>query len=312
MHKQIAENEDSDTIVLHARPIALTKRISFLRGPGGIPILREVIIIETEATMMRIISVLLTGFIYALVFQIFICIWQRYHRKSCDGVISTLLFLFPPALMLYIKDRASFFLCLSFNLLLLKAYYNTLVKPMRKETPKNTYLLFKYTYRASYIGSIIGQVIVTIGFFLSRNIILATGLTILGFSIYFGLLLRESIDFIFEKIAINMGYYSKEGAPNKRIKDEVCAICDEVTACDSVKLICGHQFHRNCLMGWVFMGKKNFCMICRENVDFSRLDLDIWQKSENFFSSMIDVLRKCIIFIAFFFTLGIISKYKNR
>lgn len=305
------EQKDDEAIILHARPIALTKKISFLRGPGGIPILREVIVIETEASLSRIISILLTGFIYALVLQIFICVWQRYHKKSCEALITAVMFIFPPVLFLCIGDKISFFLCMSFDLLLLKAYYNTLQKPMRKDTPKNIYILLKYIYRTSYVGSVIGQIIVLIGFFGSNNLILALGLTILMFSIYFGLLLRESINLIFEKMAINMGYYSKDGAPSKQIRESVCAICDELCEQNSINLSCGHKFHRECLLGWVFMGKKSFCMVCRENVDFSRLDIDVWQKGENFFSSMIDGLRKGIVFIAFFFTLGILSKLKK-
>lgn len=311
MSNQVSNRDDDNTIVLHARPIALTKRISILRGPGGIPILREVIIIETEASLSRIVSILLTGFIYALILQIFLFVWQRYHRKSCEIVISTLMFVFPALMLFYIGDKISCSICIVFILFLLKMYISTLRKPMRKETPKNTYLMFKYVHRTAYIWSIFGQILILIGFFLSKKLILAVGLTILGFCIYFGLLLRESMDFIFEKMAINMGYYSKDGAPNKQISDGVCAICDELTSNEVVKLSCGHSFHKSCLMGWIFMGKKSFCMICRENVDFSRLDLDTWQKAENFFSRMIDILRSGIVFIAFFFALGILLKYKK-
>ncbi|TBU10797.1 hypothetical protein CWI38_1545p0020, partial [Hamiltosporidium tvaerminnensis] len=49
-HKQNIEDDDN-MLVLKGKPVSMQRRVTIARGPGGIPILREIIIIETEASI---------------------------------------------------------------------------------------------------------------------------------------------------------------------------------------------------------------------------------------------------------------------
>lgn len=303
--------EDDNAIVLTSRPISIHRRVFFKLGPGGIPILKEVIFIETEASMGRIGMILLKIFIYALIFQILFSLWERYHNKSCKIVTTVLLFAFPPLLAIFVGDFVFFITCFLFLSLLAKTFYNIVKKPMRSDVPKKTYKIFRALYRTTSLGSIVGQTVLIIGFFSNVTFAIMAGLFMLLTSLYFGLLTREAIEISTEKMAINLGYYSKDGAPEKKIKNNVCAICDESVNTKSIVLNCKHAFHVECIQGWVFMGKKGFCPCCRENVNFDKFDLDTWQKGENIYSVLIDFMRKGIIFLAFFIFFGVLNRFKS-
>ena len=44
-------------------------------------------------------------------------------------------------------------------------------------------------------------------------------------------------------------------------KEEFCAICLDEILTDGLKLMCGHKFHRDCILEWA--KKNNNCPICR-------------------------------------------------
>ncbi|KAM0686191.1 hypothetical protein COBT_002590 [Conglomerata obtusa] len=304
------EVDESRGIILNAKPIAIQRRVFFQRGPGGIPMIKEIIIVETEASLSRVLLVIFTLFIYALLCQIFFSIWNRYHSKSYRATVTFLLYAFPPLCSIFLGDFIFFAVCFLFNIVIAKIIFNIMKKPMRTDVPKNTYRFFRALYRSTTIGSIIGQAAVVVGFLSSTPTILVIGIFVLFFSLYFGLLTRESIEFISEKMAMNLGYYSKEGVPERKAANNVCAICDEITETKNVRLTCNHVFHIDCLQGWVFMGKKGFCPCCRENVNFDNFEVDKWQKGENMYSLLIDFLRRAIVFVAFFALFTFLYKIK--
>lgn len=39
----------------------------------------------------------------------------------------------------------------------------------------------------------------------------------------------------------------------------------------SVKLECGHEFHKKCILGWTLVGKRDTCPFCCEKVDLRSL-----------------------------------------
>lgn len=303
---------ESDAIVINAKPISIQRRVTLAKGPGGMPIIRELIIVETEASIGRILFILLSILIYALIFQIFFTLWQKYHNKSCKVVTAILLFAFPPLFALYFGDFIFFFMCVLFLSFLVMTFYNITKKPMRSDVPKKTYKTFKALYRATSFGSVVGQTFLVIGFFSNATFIMLCALFLLTTSLYFGLLTREAIEIATEKMAINLGYYSKEGAPERKIQSNMCAICGEIADQGNVVLSCKHTFHTECIQGWVFMGKKGFCPCCRENVNFDRINIDTWQKGENLYSSLIDFMRKGIVFLAFFVIFGFIYRLKAK
>lgn len=302
------QGDDTSEIILTSKPISMTRTITFKRSPLGIPIIRELIVIETEASLSRVLSLFFSFFVYALIFQIFISLWKKFHAKSNTIFITGLIFIFPPIFALYIKEFFFIVFYFAYMVLILKIYLEIHRKPMRKNTPKKTYRIFRMLYRLSYLGTIFSQALLLIGFFLNFQLLLVGSVIFLFLSLYFGLLTREILPVFFEKMAINIGYYAKEGVPEKKIKENICAICDEKE--DEIFLSCGHCFGKECIKGWIFMGKKGFCPCCRENVDFGRIEVDFLEKGENFYGSFVDYVRKGVVFLFFFMVLVFFNRRK--
>jgi RING finger protein 121 len=296
------------TVDLPARPISMERIVEYTRGPGGIPVIREIIIVQTEASASRVFHILGGLLIYALVLQFIIFAWQKCHKKSCKALVFLVLWLFPPIYAAANKDVFFPLLCLAYTATISKTILEISKRPMKKDVPRKTYKLFRYIFSAASIITVIGQLIVMAAFFLNLAPTLAFGMTVLFLSLYFGLLSREVIEVLSEVMATKMGYYSSDGVPERATKKGVCAICDESftsTAEKTHTLHCGHSFHEFCVKGWCFIGKKGFCPCCREHVDFRSIPVDRWQKGELFFSSLLDVLRSAIVFCMFVFLVAI-------
>lgn len=99
------------------------------------------------------------------------------------------------------------------------------------------------------------------------------GVNILLFSV----LGRDFVEICSDRMAATIGYYTKEGLPNKYLSDGICAVCGHATSqavADSLvdtpqrplftddpvhRLTCKHVFHEKCIRGWVLIGKKDTC-----------------------------------------------------
>jgi RING finger protein 121 len=78
-------------------------------------------------------------------------------------------------------------------------------------------------------------------------------------------------------MASTIGYYSKEGLPQKHLQGDICAVCGQATSLhhkvtsndssgkpmfvdDAIhQLACKHVFHEKCIRGWCLVGKKDIC-----------------------------------------------------
>ncbi|KAJ3353908.1 hypothetical protein HDU83_006113, partial [Entophlyctis luteolus] len=92
------------------------------------------------------------------------------------------------------------------------------------------------------------------------------GITVLFYALYFGMLGRDFVDRLSDRMALLMGYYTRTGLPKKHLRSNVCAICGETTVISSgrlsasrdndgsgrgehsvVRMNCGHPFHEDCI-----------------------------------------------------------------
>lgn len=305
--QEMAQNNQEDVINLRSRPVSITRNVMFMNSAGKIPIIKEIIIIETEATLGRIIAILTSLFIYSLIIVFITSCWQRAHPKSCNFVINIILFTFPVMMSFRLGEYGFSILTLLFIIKLGLFYFEARRKPMRTETPKKVYNFFRIAYRSSYILSCIAAVFLVGSYLLSIEMVILISLYIFFYGIYYGLIIRESINVISEEMANNIGYYNKDGAPKKNVNYDTCALCDE-TADNLVMLICKHQYHEKCIKGWLLMGKKNFCPCCRENVNLERLSMNFWDKNDNIYGGLVDNLRVCVIVIFTIIVYSIIKK----
>ncbi|KAF7683235.1 RING finger protein [Astathelohania contejeani] len=299
---------NEEPIVLSGRPISMQRRVYNVRGPDGNMNTREIIIIETEASLATVLLVLGRICLLAILFQFICWMWRKAHPKSHRVSVFITLWVFPPFLFWILGWWNMILLCLFHAIAMGWVLHRAIRRPIRRDTPRKTYGLFRAVFLASSLGSMLGQVLTLLSYF---------G-WIPGFqkffclffcSLYFGLLSRELIEALSGIMATNMGYYSKEGVPEKQIAPHTCAVCDGDVQTERIHTLnCGHSFHEDCIRGWCLLGKKAFCPCCRETVDTKSLPAKLWQKGEAGYVGLLDFLKESIIFCMF---LVILSFYRK-
>ena len=86
---------------------------------------------------------------------------------------------------------------------------------------------------------------------------------------------RDFVEICSDRMASTIGYYSKDGLPQKHLNTDICAVCGQATSStggtiidpqqhaftnDEVhQLACKHKFHEKCIRGWCLIGKKDIC-----------------------------------------------------
>jgi len=87
---------------------------------------------------------------------------------------------------------------------------------------------------------------------------------------------RDLVEICSNRMAATIGYYSKDGLPNKHLRENICAICGSATQHMARSLVdlpekslvfdetihqleCKHTFHEKCIRGWCLIGKKDMC-----------------------------------------------------
>ncbi|EJW04457.1 hypothetical protein EDEG_01327 [Edhazardia aedis USNM 41457] len=303
-------NEPSDIIVLSSKPVRIN-RIMTLGSLAGKPILKEILIIETEATPARIFSILMTILVYFIIIQCVYFVCNKNYPRICKAVTTVSLLSLPLFRAFYFHDFIFLNLFCIYMLIMIKVIFDSTRRPIRAETPRRVYFTFKILFRLSYLGTLLGIAVLFISFFGNFSSLIIISLKILCIALYFGLITRETTESISGVMAHNIGYYSVDGMPDKKHTDGVCAVCGLEISADkkTITLKCSHTYHEDCIKGWLFMGKKGFCASCRENVDLMGIKQDFWESSENLYSMLVDTL-KC--FIVSFTFMPLIYIFKPR
>lgn len=295
-----------EVVILQNRPVNFTRRLRFLQSPGKIPIIKETTVIETEPSFSRVAGMFVSILLYAAIVLIVTHIWKRVHPKTFTIVTNVILCILPILISLRTGEYVFAFITLLFFVKSGMLYVNVSKRPIRTDTPKKVYTFFITAYRVSYIVSYCFIGILLVSYTLKADKYVLISLYLAFYGVYFGLIIRESIEIIGEKMACNIGYYSKDGLAKKNANYETCSLCDN--GGDSlVMLPCKHQYHQKCIKGWLLMGKKSICPCCREKVDLERLNLNFLDKNDTFYGGMIDHLRSFVLVI---FSLYVLAKIK--
>ncbi|KAJ3391074.1 hypothetical protein HDU80_011125 [Chytriomyces hyalinus] len=277
-------------------------------------------------------------FMSLIAFQIILTLWKKWHEKSFNLVSLIGLWFVPMGIGLNAGNYRFIFVWLAFSLLngtiVRKAIFEN---PMKSETPRLVYRWYSYVYNASVVVGAVGYFFTFVPFFSLPSLIFGVseqteismfrgGITILFYALYFGMLGRDFVDRLSDRMALMMGYYAPAGIPKKHLRANVCAICGDSTqqqqqqsnrravdkpgffaslsgaggvggsaATNVVKMNCGHPFHEECIRGWTIIGKKDCCPSCKEKVDMKAFSRHAWDSAQLFYLNFLDALRYMLV-----------------
>ncbi|KAJ3262483.1 hypothetical protein HK103_000012 [Boothiomyces macroporosus] len=271
----------------------VTDRVNYLRQHEG-----------HEKQHSEMLMIIFGGLIVS---QILITIWKKYHVTSYN--ISTLLGLwFVPIMSLKEGYWRFCFVWLIFSVCNGFIVARALEKTMKSSTPRLVYWWFQKIYDVSMAVGAVAYSIILFSFFHipmifgasveSEANIFMGGLTLMFYALYFGTLGRDFVDRLSDQMATKMGFYSRNGFPTRHIRDNMCAICGEVTRGSNEKLHqlnCSHTYHEICIRGWTIVGKKDICPCCKEKVDMRAFKTNSWDTTQALVLNFLDFLRYILV-----------------
>ncbi|ELQ76278.1 putative RING-containing E3 ubiquitin ligase [Trachipleistophora hominis] len=294
------DSDDGDTIVLSSRPINMTRRTMLSIGPGGIPIIRDIIIIETEASLSRLLYVLGLLFVYCVIMQSVLLLWERYYPRSCKLTVGAILWFFPFFYAIFNKKYVFIAVWVFYNLMLCILFKNVFFRPIDRNAPRRIYSFFNRFFQVCHFNVISCIVGMAASIIMQRSWLMNIFLVVFIYILYFAVLSQEIITFNSELMAFNVGYYSKDAVPAKVLTDPTCcALCDHKIDSQSITLNCTHKYHASCIKGWFLISKKEFCPLCKEKMGVEKL-VDGFVKGEMYFAVFMDILRRGIVFCLMF------------
>lgn len=249
-----------------------------------------------------------------LVTQLLLIVWRKKHMASYQ--LSGLLGLwFVAPYYAFFASNYRFIVVWAFfavaNMWILK---KTLEQPLESYIPKLVYKWYKVCNQICYAVGLIGYLLIILcllGFFrmFTESVetdakIFVQGIVLLFYGLYFGVLSRDTVVVLSDRMAVAIGYYNPIGFPEKQLTKDICAICGDSTSDELMKkhniltttTQCGHSFHHACLKGWCIVGKKDMCPYCKEKVDLKRFrGNNPWDTSHLLYLNLLDGLRYFLV-----------------
>ena len=94
---------------------------------------------------------------------------------------------------------------------------------------------------------------------------------------------RRRLDEKFEKAQRGKGFLLSLCSFNNAKQDE------------EIELDCGHWFHGFCIRGWIMIGKRDVCPVCKEKVNLKGIFANPWQKQDRMWSQLLDGVRYLMV-----------------
>ena len=177
-----------------------------------------------------------------------------------------------------------------------------LKNPMEARTPRVVYKYFKAYSNITFCMVASGYLLMLTGVMLSipSSWLYELCLHVIFYGLYYGVLGRDVIDVLSDRMAASIGYHRQEGIPLVALAANVCAVCGGSVADGMAEgtvsvLNCGHSFHYSCIRGWSIIGKKEMCPYCKERIDTEQFRENPWQQQEYFYGKFLDFVRYLIV-----------------
>ncbi|KAH8556263.1 RING finger protein 121-like protein [Umbelopsis sp. PMI_123] len=250
--------------------------------------------------------------------QFLILWWKKKHYRSYQAVSFAGLWLIPLASGLKLGWWRFIFFWILYSIVNGWIIHKSTRKPLEAMTPRLVYKWFTVVYNCSFVVGMSGYAIVMLTFFgiatlfVSGDTAMEIGIMFLSYGLYFGVLGRDLVEICSDRMAATIGYYSRDGLPNKHLRENICAICGSATRPGSSSLVdlpenglvfdepiheleCKHAFHEKCIRGWCLIGKKDICPYCKEKVDMKQFKKNPWDTQQQLYISLLDGVRYLVV-----------------
>ncbi|KAI8137093.1 RING finger protein 121-like protein [Fennellomyces sp. T-0311] len=249
--------------------------------------------------------------------QFLILYWKKKHYRSYQAVSLGGLYFFP--VLMGLKEGWYYFITVWIIYSLLNGFvlYKASRNPLEAMTPRMVYKWYTVIYNTSFVVGVLGYCLILIVFFQIAALfnvesnLTQIGILALCYGLYFGVLGRDFVEICSDRMASTIGYYSKDGLPQKHLNADICAVCGQGTshsvgtmlepqhnafAGDEVhQLACKHKFHEKCIRGWCLIGKKDICPYCKEKVDMKQFKKNPWDTQQQLYLNILDGVRYLVV-----------------
>ncbi|CAO3591460.1 unnamed protein product [Absidia cylindrospora] len=255
--------------------------------------------------------------------QFLILYWKKKHYSSYQVISLAGLYVFPTFFALYDGWTRFLIIWTLFSIINGFVIHKASRKPLESMTPRMVYKWYSFLYTVSFAIGLIGycmMVFVFFGFASFFNAgpgLMDAGVLFLSYGLYFGVLGRDFVEICSDRMASTIGYYSKEGLPQKHLQGDICAVCGQATSLHHRKLAtltssstagkpmfvndpihqlaCKHVFHEKCIRGWCLVGKKDICPYCKEKVDLKQFKKNPWDTQQQLYLNLLDGVRYLVV-----------------
>ncbi|KAI9143220.1 hypothetical protein BKA69DRAFT_1062954, partial [Paraphysoderma sedebokerense] len=166
-----------------------------------------------------------------IIAQVVVLEWRKRHYKSFS-LASTIGLAFVPLLISIGAGFTRFIVIWTiFAILNSWVLYRATRRPISSKTPRLVYKWYSVMYKLCYAVGVFGYTMMVFTFlgvsqiFFEGGAIFQFSILSLFYGLYFGVLGRDLVEIISDRMASNVGYYTPEGIPQKHLRDNVCAIC---------------------------------------------------------------------------------------
>ncbi|KAI8592244.1 hypothetical protein HDU89_004262 [Geranomyces variabilis] len=242
--------------------------------------------------------------------QLIFFMWKRLHNRSFHAATLLGLWLVPAGMAMQAGNVRFVTIWVIYSILNAAVVYQAMQVPVKPWTPRLVYKWFAVVYNACHSVGMLGYAFCLLSFFHVPLILhissiedeaklFEAGIVLAFYGLYFAVCARDLVVLLGDRMAVNVGYHSKEGFPAKHLRSNTCAICGDST--DLVepdkrhKQNCGHTFHENCIRGYAIIGKKDACPYCKEKIDTSQFRTNPWDTSIGAYLALLDAARYLLV-----------------
>lgn len=192
---------------------------------------------DVEANSGLIFGVLFTTMIVS---QLLVMLWKKFHERSFNNFTLFGLWVIPAGWSLWQGFWRFLIFWLLFSGRTAVVLRAATRRPLDRNAPKIVYSWFFFLYRVCYAVAGFGYTLVMLEFFGVFHFLeqqdtvqgwtwrewLPSPILVLFYGLYFGVLGRDLALLCTSTLASKLGYYSKDGIPNRVLAGNICAICD--------------------------------------------------------------------------------------